>query len=589
MDFILVVDNDGLITEVMGHPPVEIAPGDLLWEMFPTSSATMVARLIRTVRDEEHADGVTVQLVSDARPFVVSLFAVSLFERVYLVGQMDSQLDTLRQEVSLVNMFANAMRKTVKDTLAHREYSIQEQFEKIQELNNELINTRRQLVKTNQQLQVINEELERRLVRDSLTGLIGPYQYWAQIEKTIRHAPGAYGLFFFFDIDDFKRINDTYGHGIGDQFLIVFAERLRALPFEDALMIRMSGDEFAMFLYPCDSIDSSIIQDIWSVFQAHVTKNPIAPGEGLSLPVSVSAGLSVFGQHTKTISEMIEFADFAMYQAKRSGKDQLNQFCWTQYQTKSNDLKRIVDQVLFSEDFHHLYQPIVRARDGQLLGHAAYLRVGSEQFDDLGDFLRAALDAGRYEAVNRLAFRVLKRATDKMGEEEETGFLFVTTGPFWQRDWTQVKTPRLIRVIEPTLFTRDELIALRAQGRQLAVQLSPELSRGNSDLSVLASEPAFIKLARGWIHRVHRDSHRQALLKGIIRFAHSQATKVIAEAVETDDEIECLIALGVDYLQGFAVGDLTPGPSMPTDDLKRRIRDLNRLEGKSMDENPGTR
>ena len=143
------------------------------------------------------------------------------------------------------------------------QHVIRLQFEQIQKLNNQFINTQRQLKKANIQLEKMNQDLSNRLVKDELTGLVSRYQYRDEIRMLINKQPNDYGVFAFIDLDDFKNINDSHGHFVGDQYLITFANRLKSLAFEHKICLRIAGDEFGLYIHPYTDISSNSIKDIW--------------------------------------------------------------------------------------------------------------------------------------------------------------------------------------------------------------------------------------------------------------------------------------------------------------------------------------
>ena len=192
-------------------------------------------------------------------------------------------------------------------------------FENMQKLNNELINKGRQIEKMNQKLNGLNTLLNNRLIFDPLTHLVSRYQYRDEVFGAISKFPDFKALFCFIDIDNFKYVNDTYGHRLGDDYLVEFAQRLLLLPFENSIKIRIAGDEFGLFIYGLKEIDESVITNIWNTFRSIVIK-PILI-DGVKTDVSVSLGIATYPSDTTDIHLLIDYADEAMYIAKKSGKD----------------------------------------------------------------------------------------------------------------------------------------------------------------------------------------------------------------------------------------------------------------------------
>jgi diguanylate cyclase (GGDEF)-like protein len=235
--------------------------------------------------------------------------------------------------VSIVHKFMTTVRGYLRRMVFHSDTSSRELFEKIQTLNNELMNTGRMLEKANVTLHDLNKDLNNRLVKDALTGLVSRYQYRTEIEMLIAQNPGRLGIFAYIDIDDFKKVNDTYGHAVGDTYLTEFAGRLKQIPTEKMIRMRIAGDEFGLFLYGLDRVEDSDLKNMWLLIQQYVATGPIVAGDR-QIPLTVSAGLSVYGKDTTEIYDLIEYADFAMYHAKLDGKNDFRIFSRAQYDLK---------------------------------------------------------------------------------------------------------------------------------------------------------------------------------------------------------------------------------------------------------------
>ena len=234
-----------------------------------------------------------------------------------------------------VHRFLQVVKVYGTDVLTENESIIREQFEKIQKLNNDLVNTQRQLKKTNALLNRVNEDLNNRLVKDALTGLVSRYQFRQEIELAIAKAPDKLGIFAYIDLDNFKRINDTYGHAAGDTYLKTFASRFAQLPFAESIGIRIAGDEFGLYVHGYQTVTEEDIKNMWNAIAEKLLKNPVDLGEAIE-EISCSAGMAVYNRDTKNVFELIELADFAMYQAKRTGKNTYRAFDREDYENNKD-------------------------------------------------------------------------------------------------------------------------------------------------------------------------------------------------------------------------------------------------------------
>ena len=322
MKFLIFVDKNGKVEKIHWSFPTDFFKvGQSICEPFLSLGQENISALISNVFAEEHSDFITVQLTSNSENIPISVYALRVQDSVMVMGFNDEQEKEaiFFQFIKIYNDFVNSTRKEYKKLISDREESVRHQFEEIHVLNNELTNTRRQLEKTVARLNLANSELKKHLIFDSLTGLIGRYQYWAQVQAEIIAEPEKFGVFIFIDIDDFKSINDTYGHTFGDQYLIEFAKRMQAFPSKESIKIRMGGDEFALYYHGFEKVDNTTIQTIWAEISEFVISQPIRIDKFV-LPVSISAGIAVYGKDATDIAALIEYADFAMYQTKRHGK-----------------------------------------------------------------------------------------------------------------------------------------------------------------------------------------------------------------------------------------------------------------------------
>ena len=252
-----------------------------------------------------------------------SLFVFGIDTRFLLDEAKGSDLK------AIISQFMHVIRSTSDEHISENQQVIRSQFEHIQKLNNDLVNTQRQLKKANAQLNRLNEDLNNRLVKDQLTGLVSRYQYRDEMDRMIRQAPNELGLFAFIDIDNFKSVNDTYGHGVGDIYLQTFASRLQSLPFENMICIRIAGDEFGLYIHPY-RLETSM-DDLWRHL-LEVLNEPLII-DAHSLPFRCCAGFAIYNLDSKNIYELIDYADFAMYQAKESGKFSYQAFDAELYRT----------------------------------------------------------------------------------------------------------------------------------------------------------------------------------------------------------------------------------------------------------------
>lgn len=253
----------------------------------------------------------------------VALCVMRMGDKVLVYGQnatLPQAAPSACAMKDIVFEFMKIIRATDTELLTENEKMIRDQFEQIQKLNNNLLNMQRQLHKANAALNQLNKDLNNRLVKDSLTGLVSRYQYRQEIELAIAGEPDKLGIFTFIDLDDFKSVNDNYGHRVGDAFLKGFADRLIKLPFQNLICMRIAGDEFGLYIHGYTEAGMAQFEQIWTAIRTIVLQDPIQTDQVAIQPVC-SAGMAVYGKDTADVYDLIEYADHAMYRAKRSGKN----------------------------------------------------------------------------------------------------------------------------------------------------------------------------------------------------------------------------------------------------------------------------
>ena len=326
--FLIKCDIKGKIIRVYWHQPVYlISPfQNTVYDLFEETDRTFIEAGFRSVSeaDDQPVEHLTLHLISPTKQISVSMMKsgqeflmMGLDESI--MGNQDSS-DKIR---NFMQEFMMLMNRSDSSLNIQNEKTSREQFEQIQRLNNQLVNTQRQLSKANSELYRLNSYLNNRLVKDELTGLVSRYQYRAEIDLRINSQPDKLGIFTFLDIDSFKSVNDTYGHQAGDEFLKAFARRLQRIDFEDKICMRISGDEFGLYIHGYTSVNDSDIARIWDELTREIISHKVVFGD-ISIPISFSAGMAIYGKDTNQVYDLIEYADFAMYQAKKSGK---NSYC----------------------------------------------------------------------------------------------------------------------------------------------------------------------------------------------------------------------------------------------------------------------
>lgn len=407
---------------------------------------------------------------------------------------------------------------------------------------------------------------------DVLTGLANRTLFEERLDRAIRRAKrhGTGLAVMYLDLDRFKRINDSLGHDAGDELLKMTAERLESCVRETDVVSRRGGDEFTVLLEGLAGpelsgvVASKLLNSISEPFKLQKAE----------VFTSASIGISTFPETGLTPSELICHADAALYLAKNNGRSTYR--FYTQALDASEIAKmerqRELERAISSDDLHLVYQPKIDLRDGSVAGAEALVRWRLPNGDVRypADFIPAAESSG---LIVQLGERVMhdacvqarvwdakapegwRVAVNVSGRQLETDS-FVETLDAILVD-TGLKPERLeIELTESALVAdpdsaRELLSALRA--RDIAVSID-DFGTGYCSLSYLRNFPVdTLKIDQSFVQGAN-DAVNLSIVRAIVDLARALELGVVAEGVETAEQMYTMQSLGADVVQGYLLG-----------------------------------
>ena len=418
---------------------------------------------------------------------------------------------------------------------------------------------------------------------DELTELPNRELFSQSLEQTIKIAKrdGQKFAVLFVDLDRFKRINDTLGHSIGDELLKDVAGRLaKCVRSTDSVahldplasgairLARLGGDEFVVKLYGIDSEES--VSVVASRIVAALT--PAFTCGGHQFVVTPSIGIALYPQDGSTGEELLMNADSAMYRAKNVGRNNYKFYSETM-RTKSLhrlDLENLIRTAIDKEQFELHFQPKVDAQSSQLVGAEALLRWNHPERGAIApaDFIPIAEETGLIVPIGQWVLREACRqvqvwSTSPIGAVPVS----VNISSHQFRDSGLVKdvfgaisdagidaTNLELEITESVLLQDVDktLIALKAL-KEAGVSLSiDDFGTGYSSLSYLKRFPIdTIKIDRSFVKDLHTDADDAAICAAILAMSIQLGLNVVAEGVETMEQLEFLRRHGCNHIQGF--------------------------------------
>jgi diguanylate cyclase (GGDEF)-like protein/PAS domain S-box-containing protein len=427
------------------------------------------------------------------------------------------------------------------------------------------------------------QRVEHLVTHDSLTNLPNRTLLVRHLERALERgaAEGSQFALVLLDLDHFKRVNDSLGHHIGDELILVVAERLLAWTRSGDLVARLGGDEFVMVLHdirPGPELDRRLEQLMVDVLAPVVV-------HGYELVVTGSVGGTCFPLDGADPVTLLKHADIAMYQAKAAGRNVLRWF--EPWMVEENDgrlaLSAALRQALEAGELSLAYQPQVDLATGQVVGIEALVRWMSPVLGPVppDQFIPVAEDGGLIVPLGgwvlRTACQGLARIQEELGRPLR---LSVNVSPRQLRGsaWLEEVAAAVsaagiapsqleVEITEGLLLEDrgdvvDMLDALRSIGVRIVVD---DFGRGYSSLAYLTRFPIDkIKIDRSFIQEITRADTDAAIVDAIIVMAHALGMTVVAEGVETEVQERYLRERGCDEVQGYRYSPGVPADTLPT-------------------------
>lgn len=425
------------------------------------------------------------------------------------------------------------------------------------------------------------ESLRHQATHDELTGLPNRWFFRLQLNEALLRAGrvGARVAVLFLDLDDFKNVNDSFGHAMGDALLVQAGSRIRGVLRENDTLARMGGDEFAILLTDLNDVDEAVgvaIKLLLSLQTAYRLQDQDVYSSG-------SMGLAFYPDDAQDSEALLRFADIAMYQAKQAGRG--TYACYSQEMDRrvreDMQLHTRLQEALAQGILQLHYQPQVDVNTGAIVGAEALLRwhdpvlgtVAPDRFIPVAEAtglilplsdwvletaceqIAAWTQAGTplQVAVNFSAQQFRKR---NLHEQVEAAL--ARTGA--QARWLTIEITESVAMAQPEQ-AQEQLNALVALGCQVALD---DFGTGYSSLAYLKALPVNkLKIDKRFMDGIPDDANDIAISRAIIALAHSLGMTLVAEGVETDAQLDFLRQHGCEMYQGWLfskaipVGDLT--------------------------------
>jgi diguanylate cyclase (GGDEF)-like protein/PAS domain S-box-containing protein len=434
------------------------------------------------------------------------------------------------------------------------------------------------------------EQIRRLAYCDSLTGIPNRQAFLETLERELHRSKVGNKKFavLFMDLDAFKRINDTLGHNVGDHLLKLVSDRLRdttrpsdlvARGDQASNLARLGGDEFTILIPDLERVEHALNV-------AHRVKEAMRRPffiEGNEIFVTASIGISLFPEDGDDCNSLLKYADTAMYHAKNCGKNNAKLYSSSLTMQIMSHVKLEVGlrKALRNDELYLLYQPQIDARSAEIVGVEALVRwrhpergiISPTEFIPLAEetglivpigewVLRTACTQARHwQRQTQRALRMAVNLSAKQFKDENLSQIVLSALHEAGLE------PRLLELelTEGTLMDDAKAtLATLEQLRRIGVHLSiDDFGTGYSSMNYLKRfDVRALKIDRSFICGLPQDSENAAITRAIIAMAHGLKMVVVAEGVETIEQLVLLQQYGCDLVQGYHLGHPVPPDSI---------------------------
>jgi diguanylate cyclase (GGDEF)-like protein len=420
----------------------------------------------------------------------------------------------------------------------------------------------------------LHEALSRQALQDTLTGLPNRAALIRHLDQSLAAcARVGQGLaVLFIDLDGFKQVNDSLGHAVGDELLVLASQRIRACMRPNDVVARLGSDEFVVV---CPNVsDSAIAPSIAARIGSQLAAPfPIGDNEAV---VSASIGLVTTADSAATAEDLLGQADLAMYEAKISGRARATVFDSSMQQAVDSkfSVRNALGRAITGHELRILYQPIVSLARERVIGAEALVRWARPGFGLLtpDEFIPIAEEGSLISAVDCWVLQEACRRGVQWCEAGGTIAINLSARTLQQDDVIQALRQSLRRTgIPPGQLTLEitETTLLGSTGatthnlgrlRELGVKLSiDDFGTGHSSLSQLQqTDVDILKIDQSFVSRMDQDASSAAIVSAIVTLGHAMGLTLVAEGVERLTQAALLREQGCDAAQGWLFGRPLP-------------------------------
>ncbi len=418
------------------------------------------------------------------------------------------------------------------------------------------------------------QKLQAMTIHDPLTGVLNRRGFQDVLSKifAMTERMGISVQVLLLDLDSFKKINDVYGHGVGDAVLVAVAERIRQTVRQTDTIARVGGDEFMLLLLDSREGDAVKIAD---KIRMAVAQSPVGASFGEAVKITCSIGIVPLGDEPVSIDELLQKLHLSLHLCKSEGKNRIAyQGEPVAIDIKDPDATSEFKKILVAgEKFYTASQPIYDLRNMTKVGFELLTRLDYDGYSSPDAFLLFARNADLLGVVD---YACMKTCLKSLKDVAVARRIYINMFP---STLSEIPVERILQdfasagkhisfcleineqqILRDPLYLMPSVMKLKNAGIMIALD---DYGFGHSSIETLVLlEPDIVKIDRKIINGISKDERKLHGLKRLLKVVESCKASVIVEGIETQEDFDALRALGVSYGQGFFMGKPETPPNL---------------------------
>ncbi|QHI71420.1 EAL domain-containing protein [Aminipila terrae] len=428
-----------------------------------------------------------------------------------------------------------------------------------------------------------NTKMEFERDYDILTSLLNRRAFYANVQKSFSNSRELkIAAMLSIDLDNLKFINDNCGHDYGDEYIRSMANVMNLTCRPNTILSRFGGDEFAIFMFGYESKDELRAEIIR--LNIAINNKTFNMPDGTTTHLSASIGISWYPEDSASYTQLIKYADFAMYSVKKSTKGAFADFVLSDYEKASYlvGMSDYLGEFIKNKMFEYTFQPIISAKTGEIHAYEAFIRSKHPSIKNPRQLFELAKSRVELYEIERLTWNEALTAFEALNAKPSTK-LFINSISDQilnsqdlssiERNFCHLLKQVVVKVHDNGHtnidYTKAKLDFVRLWGGEIAIGDYGTDSYDEEAFSTLS--PKYLKMDISITQNLSRDKNRYKLVESIVTFAHQRKISVIAEGIEKTEDMFALTDIGVDYLQGFHICKPAPNPLQGWPLLQHRL------------------